>query len=100
MFVDVESLHEILHCLILLLILHNIRGRQPLHSMSISVGYSLPRSHFALVVFFVFVHDGVGIGVSGCATSIGGPPIGIEVSMWRIRTDLDIGGPPIPVLSV
>ena len=71
------------HCLILLLILHNIQGRRPLHSMSISMGYSLLRSHFALVGFFVFLHDRVGIAISGSATSIGG-----DLGHWRSANTL------------
>ena len=69
--------------------------------MLISVGYSLPRSHFALVGFFVLLHDGVDIAISRSATSITGSPIGIEVSIWKTQTiDMVINGLPIPLLYI
>ena len=57
MFVGVESHHVIPHRLILSFIIHDIRGMRPFHSTSTFSVHSSPRSHLALVGFFVFLHD-------------------------------------------
>ena len=80
-FVSVESLHMIPHRLILSFILHDIRGTRPFHSISTSARYSLPRNHFALVGFFVFLHYKVLRAISDSRLSIGGPPICTNVSL-------------------
>ena len=56
-FVGVESLHVILHRLILSFILHDIQGTRPFHSTPTFSSQSSPKSHLALVGFFVFLHD-------------------------------------------
>ena len=86
----------ILHRQILSLILHDIRGQRLLHPTLISVKYSSSRSHFALVDFFIFLHDKVGRAVTGSATSIGGPLIGTVVSICKSgMTNMGICRPPI-----
>ena len=63
------------HRLILLFMIHDIRGTRPFHSTSTFSTQSSPRSHLALIGFFVFLHDIFCGQVSECGLSISGPPI-------------------------
>ena len=63
------------HCLILSFMIHDIRGTRRFHSTSTFSTQSSPRSHLALVGFFVFLHDIFCGQVSECGLSIGRPPI-------------------------
>ena len=63
------------HHLILSFMIHDIRGTRPFHSTSTFSTQSSPRSHLALVGFFVFLHDIFCRQVSECGLSIGRPPI-------------------------
>ena len=74
-FIGVESRHVIPHRLILSFIIHDIRGTRPFHSTPTFSVHSLPRSHLALVGFFVFLHDIFCGPVSEYGLPIGRPPI-------------------------
>ena len=74
-FVGVESRHVIPHRLILSFMIHDIRGTRPFHSTSIFSTQSSPRSHLALVGFFIFLHDIFCRQVNECGLSIGELPI-------------------------
>ena len=72
----------------------------PLYSMLISISYSSPRSHFALVGFFAALHNEDRTAFSSPTHRIGGPPIPNNLLSTKFLSSwTGIGGPPIPSLE-